>query len=179
MTVLEMEEAVGVFKIRVDDDFLFYYRQSSLVYIMGKLYSIFNGGNPTPGKVVIERVLQRVFHEHVIGFHKETTSKPCPYPTFLILGECNGEGTLYLTLNHIMNPFDFFPPALSDTGLDDFIYWLGFVLNRDTIVKRILRIQRWIRSRMIRKKCLHLLAVLVVYQSNLCDDVVSIIASFM
>lgn len=164
----------GVFKIPVAEDFIYYYAQSSLVCYDGKLYS------PEKFQFVDSTAFIR---EAMLAWYSENRNPQLKFSIYcgheqcrnvhaIVIRRVNGEGRAVYNQNHLIDYHVIHPPNNPHI-------WARFLLNQDQITVRIIRIQQFVRSTLLRRKQrLHLLAVIAV-NNKLNTDVISLIANML
>lgn len=163
----------GVFRVPVGDEFIYYYPQSSLVCIKGKLY--------TPEKY--DHVDSAAFiRGAMLAWHRENKKLPIKFSIYcghetcknlcaIVINRIDGRGRGVFNQNHLVD-YHRVKPRPADH------HWARFILNQDQITKRIIRIQRFVRSFLYtkRQERLDLLSTFSNGQKILNMDVIGLIA---
>lgn len=166
----------GVFKIPVDNEFLYYYVQSKLVNIRNKLY--------VPCNAYFERSSENL-HSAMLSMYRDGRENSLLLIPNRIMGSYKGVAGIDgvnepLRYRAFFNQTPFVHVA-TEGPLLKMGAWHDFIFNQDHITPRIVRIQSWVRCKIQewKKKRLHLLAILLTKQKTLPADVVSLIASHL
>lgn len=164
----------GVFKIPVEEKFVYYYAQSQLLCVRDKLHvpDRRNGFR----KFMLPHVTMQMggAKENNLEFMARATLGS--YQRFCGVQYRNAPNCgkhVFFCTNHLVD-------CRSEAPVSKLFSWLEFLYSHDRIMPRIILIQNWVRSRIIeRKKRLHFLAILLTKQRSLHADVVCLIAAHL
>lgn len=190
-------EKSGVHKLPVGDEFVYFYSQSSLVSYNGNLYCPdYFDGNDSVGfmkKAIktlyeVNKKLNLIFMPYC-GLHQR-----CQKVRLIIIRNVDEGGLGFFCQNHLIDHSVTKAPTINNRLFYRGNYqgheiprvischvWSRFILNQDQITKRIVRIQRFLKSLVLlkRQERLHVLAGFTIGNKKLIFDVISIIASML
>lgn len=189
----------GVFKIPVEEDFVYYYAQSSLVSHNNELYCPEKFEN-IDSVAFMCKVTKMIYCENKtpdLVFMRFCGHERCKKVRVMIIRNIAG-GVAYFRQHHLIDRYVIEPPNVNDNMYYDIFYqgtlsieerrrfvshhiWSRFILNQDHITIRIIRIQRFLRSMTLlkRQRRLHLLAIFTFGNNELNMDVTDLIGSML
>lgn len=166
----------GVFQVPVGEEFIYFYPQSSLVLIKGKLYIPEKYDHIDSGAFIHKAMLawycknEKLPIEFAIYCGHEECKNVCA----VVISRIDGRGRGVFNQNHLVDyhRVDYFHGVPWKRHV-----FARFILNQDQITKRITRIQHTVRLHLLHRKRLHLLAIFLVGQKVLNMDVAGLIAT--
>jgi hypothetical protein len=168
-----MDWSSGVFKIPVGHEFITYYAKSSLVCISGKLYVPDQFDFIDSAAFIHRAMLDYHFEKKKISlaFMKYCTHEACKNMRVVVLDDVHGNEIGVFKQNHLV---DYHNIRTSITTHR----FARFILEQDQITIRIIRIQRWLKEQLFKKR-LHLLAIFAANKNMMNADIILLISSHL